>query len=65
MHQSKLKGGLPGHYSNSVVDEFLSTADNDYPYLILFYTPENYRHADFNCTRLERMLIESKQFREK
>ena len=60
---SKLKGGLPGHSSKAVVEDFI--LGNNFPYLILFYRPDDYRHANFNCTRLEKLLTESKRLVEK
>jgi hypothetical protein len=62
---SMLKGGLPGYYSEEIADELFSAVGDDFTYLILFYQPDDYRQAAFNCTRLERMFIGSEKMRKK
>jgi hypothetical protein len=62
---SMLKGGLPGHYSEEMAEDLFNTVGDDFFYLILYYQPDDYRQATFNCTHLERKLINSADAKEK
>ncbi|KHD06118.1 hypothetical protein PN36_18110 [Candidatus Thiomargarita nelsonii] len=60
-----LKGGLPGHYSEKMAEDLFNSVGDDFIYLILDYQPDDYRQAPFNCTHLERKIINSAEAKEK
>lgn len=54
-----LRGGLAGHASAEIAARFYEEVGEDTPFQLLYYQPERFREADFQCTTEEARLVRS------